>query len=355
LKTTQDLHIILGHFIIEKKDYSFRPINQGFINDTFLVMAEETPLFILQRVNHIVFENVTGLMKNIGTALDFLQDQVYTRITLVETAEGSTFTKIDENYWRLMTYIDGTTAYDTTTQAKIASGAGTIVGKFHQLLEKAPYDEFVDTIPKFHDLSLRKNQFESALLTTAEERKNTAEKAIIFAQETLPLLLEFSKRKIPVRICHNDTKLNNILFKKEGNQALCLIDLDTIMKGYFYYDFGDAVRTIVNTAPEDEQQFEKITFENTLFEAFVDGIAGVEPFLTQEEINTLPLGAVFMPFIHGLRALTDYLMGNVYYKVAYENQNLDRCLSLFDFSKKALDKVTYMEETVSRKLTARGK
>lgn len=353
MKNSQDLHSILGQFTVEEKDYSFRPINQGFINDTFLVVNGETPLFILQRVNHLVFENVAGLMKNIGTALGFLQDQIYTRITLVETAEGSSFAKIGENYWRLMTYIDGTTAYDTTTQNKIARGAGTIVGKFHQLLEKAPYNEFVDTIPRFHDLSLRKDQFESALATTSKERKNTAKKAIIFAQETLPLLLEFSKRKIPVRICHNDTKLNNILFKKEGDQALCLIDLDTIMKGYFYYDFGDAVRTIVNTAPEDEQQFEKITFENKLFEAFVDGIADVEPFLAQEEINTLPLGTVFMPFIHGLRALTDYLMGNVYYKVAYENQNLDRCLSLFDFSKKALDRVAYMEEIVSQKLTAR--
>ena len=353
MKNSQDLHTILGHFVIEKKDYSFRSINQGFINDTFLVLNGEEPLFILQRVNHFVFENVTGLMKNIGTALGFLQDDVYTRIILVETAEGSTFAKIDENYWRLMTFIDGTTAYDTTTRSEIARGAGIIVGKFHQLLEKAPYEEFVDTIPQFHDLSLRKNQFESALVTASEERKDVAQKAIAFAQDTLPLLLEFSKRTIPVRICHNDTKLNNILFKKEDDNALCLIDLDTIMKGYFYYDFGDAVRTIVNTAPEDEQQFEKITFENKLFEAFVDGLADVEPFLTKEEIKTLPLGAVFMPFIHGLRALTDYLMGNVYYKVAYENQNLDRCLSLFDFSKKALDKVAYMENIVSQKLIAR--
>ena len=119
------------------------------------------------------------------------------------------------------------------------------------------------------------------------------------------------------------------------------------MKGHFYYDFGDAIRTIVNTAPEDEQEHEKITFEKRLFEAFVDGIASNGPFLTQVEINTLPLGAVFMPFIHGLRALTDYLNNNIYYKVSYENQNLDRCLSLFDFTQKALDHVDYMQKLVA--------
>jgi hypothetical protein len=122
------------------------------------------------------------------------------------------------------------------------------------------------------------------------------------------------------------------------------------MKGYFFYDFGDAIRTIVNTAPEDEKILDRISFDRNLFDAVIDGIASNGPLLTQEEISTLSLGAVFMPFIHGLRALTDYLNNNIYYKVSYENQNLDRCLSLFDFTQKAYNQVEYMENKVTQKL-----
>ena len=123
------------------------------------------------------------------------------------------------------------------------------------------------------------------------------------------------------------------------------------MKGYFYFDFGDAIRTIANQAAEDEQDHTKITFEKPLFEAFIDGLESSGAFLYQEELDTLAWGAVFMPFIHGLRALTDYLNDNIYYKVSYENQNLDRCLSLFYFTNMALQEVAYMDETIKERLT----
>ena len=123
------------------------------------------------------------------------------------------------------------------------------------------------------------------------------------------------------------------------------------MKGYFYFDFGDAIRTVANTAAEDEQDHDKITFERPLFEAFIKGLESNGPFLSKEEIDLLPWGAVFMPFIHGLRALTDYLNDNIYYKVSYENQNLDRCLSLFNFTNKALQEIEYMTQVVKEGLT----
>jgi hypothetical protein len=122
------------------------------------------------------------------------------------------------------------------------------------------------------------------------------------------------------------------------------------MKGYFHYDFGDAVRTIVNTAPEDEKLHHKITFDRALFKAFIEGLQTSSDFLTKKEKELLPFGAVLLPFLHGIRALTDFLNGNIYYKVAYENQNLDRCLSLFDFTQKALDNFGYMEKTLQEKL-----
>ncbi|MGB3150242.1 MAG: phosphotransferase, partial [Maribacter sp.] len=193
-----------------------------------------------------------------------------------------------------------------------------------------------------------------ALRTSENKKLETAKNAIHFARKTLVQLKEIDFAQIPLRICHNDTKLNNILFSKISGKALCLIDLDTLMKGYFFYDFGDAVRTIANTAPEDERDNNKITFNKSLFSAFIKGLADNGLFLLKEELDSLCFGAVFMPFIHGLRALTDYLNNDRYYKTTYENQNLDRCSSLFNFTQKALDNVPFMEKTIQEYFPSNG-
>jgi len=349
------LQKLLVNFSVAEKDCSFRPLTDGYINDTFLVFSDEQPIYILQRINHLVFENVEGLMGNVQNALEYLEDEDYTKITLVRTKAGDRFFKNESggtSYWRLMTYIDHSTAYNTTESTDIAFEAGRIIGKFHLLLADAKLDDYTDTIPRFHDLELRKEQFEEALKNASREKKEITVNDIEFAIETLTKLESMDQGKLPVRVCHNDTKLNNILFSKKTTKALCLIDLDTVMKGNFHFDFGDAIRTIVNTAPEDEQEHDKITFKKPLFEAFIDGIASNKAFLSQEEINALPLGAILMPFLHGIRALTDYLNDNIYYKVAYENQNLDRSRSLFDFTQKALQNLDFMQKVISEKLKA---
>lgn len=347
------LNLLLENFVVPEKNYSFKPLTDGFINDTFLVFDGGTPLFILQRINHMVFTDVAGLMNNVRNAFRHLSDSDYAAITLVRSRSGESYYEHqngETTFWRVMTYIDGSTAHNTTEDPKVAFEAGKIIAKFNILLQQANADDYVDTIPKFHNLELRKNQFNAALQTTEVQKLEVAKGAIRFAHGVLAKLESMDLADLRIRICHNDTKLNNILFSKDTKKALCLIDLDTLMQGHFLYDFGDAVRTIVNTAPEDEKEHDKITFKKNLFEAFVDGLAANGPFLSQREIDTLPWGAVLMPFLHGLRALTDYLNGNVYYKVAYENQNLDRCLSLFDFTEKALKHMDYMEKTLQVKL-----
>lgn len=343
------LNFILEHFSLPRKTYGFQGLHQGFINDTYLVLDDDRPRYILQRINHSVFKDITGLMGNIDHALHRLDAPDYKQITLVKTKLGKPF-YTDGGYWRLMTYIDESTAYDTTTDIHIAKEAGRIIGKFHQLLDHANLEDYVDTIPRFHDLAWRKEEFQEALRTVDPEKLALANNGIIFAQKTLKTLAALDQADLPIRICHNDTKLNNILFSKTTHKALCLIDLDTLMKGYFYYDFGDAIRTLVNPANEDESNLTKIHFDKDLFLAFVEGLQTNGSFLTQKEIDLLPLGAAFMPFIHGLRALTDYLNNNRYYKVAYENQNLDRCLSLFHFTQKALTELHFMRAVVQEKL-----
>lgn len=334
-----ELKLILSNFSIPEGQYDFQPMTSGLINDTFLVSKEDQSLYVLQRINHTVFENVVGLMANMKLALSYLHSDTYTAPQLLRTKEkGSYFqtSEEDQSYWRLMTFLKDSKTFDTAPNETIAFEAGRVLSEFHSLLEQAKPVEFADIIPRFHDLSLRKEQFEQALPKANSKKLGLANKAIAFAKETIVKLNAIEIDDLPIRVCHNDTKLNNILFSSSSQKALCLIDLDTLMAGHFMYDFGDAVRTIANPAAEDEQNHSKISFNLFLFKAFLKGMASNKPFLSKKEIASLSTGIVLMPFLHGLRALTDYLENNRYYKVDYENQNLDRALSLFDFTKKGL-------------------
>ncbi|MET6991282.1 phosphotransferase enzyme family protein [Sediminicola arcticus] len=351
----KDLQNLLNTFSVDQGNYTFSKINQGYINDTFLVLEHGQPLYILQRINSVVFSNVPAVMSNMSNTLSYLKDKEYSTVALVPTKTGELFCELKhQDYWRLIRYVPNSIAYDIALNTKVAHEAGKILGKFHSLLQNATSDQFVDTIPQFHDLKLRKVQFQEAMNNASQERLHKAIVAIEFVTFIFPQLSELSSLKLPSRICHNDTKLNNILFSKKTNQALCFIDLDTIMKGYFYYDFGDLVRTIANTGKEDEKNHDKITFDKIMFESLLDGLKTTSNFLTPPELKSLPLGVVFMPFIHGLRALTDYLNNDTYYKVSYVDQNLDRSLSLLDFSKKALLQIHYIEAMVTKKLQASG-
>jgi Ser/Thr protein kinase RdoA (MazF antagonist) len=346
---TQHLKHIVNCFKIDTQKITFRRITTGYINDTFLVFRSQNPLYILQRINNKVFKNVEALMLNIEMALDKLQSNDYSSIILLKTTEGKSFYKHNETYWRLMTFIDGSKTYNTTTNPKIAFEAGRIIGRFHSLLQDESFQNFADTIPNFNNLPFRATEFNNALIKTTETRKESVKNEIDFATKTLSKFDDFYRVSLPIRVCHNDTKLNNMLFNKT-NKALCLIDLDTIMKGYFHYDFGDAVRTIVSETNEDEKDLTKIKFNTRLFEHFIDGINNYGTFLSPKEIEYLPIACAIMPFMHGLRALTDYLNGNIFYKITYENQNLDRCKSLFQFSGLALKNQESITSIIQKKL-----
>jgi len=342
---------VLPYFSFERKGYKIQPVSQGYINDTYALLQDGAPSYILQKLNTQVFGNIEVLMQNLNHALPYLNDKNYFQISLIRTIDGQPYLKINESdCWRLMTMVPNSIAFNTTQDKGIALEAGKIIGKFHSLLQEAPLDNFKDTIPGFHDLSFRTQQFEKAAGSATPDKLKDAEKAIIFAKATLDELRFYDPGSLPLRICHNDTKLNNILFDKEDKRALCLIDLDTVMKGYFHFDFGDAVRTIVNSAAEDEKDLDQITFDKGMFEAFTKGLSKNSDFLTKAEIEHLALGVKLMPFMHGIRALTDYLQGNIYYKVSYETQNLDRCLSLFAFTKIATEHMAYMQEVIAKKL-----
>jgi len=350
----ENLKPILENFDIPPGDFRFKTLSNGLINDTYMVSSNDQAKYILQHINTHVFNNVEALVNNIDLVLPVLNGGGYKKIILSINKDGNTvFTTAAGEVWRLMTFIEDSHVFNTTGNPGVAKEAGRIIGLFHHLLADFDTTFLKETLANFHDLNFRFLQFGEALKNARPQNLEIAKKAIDFVNENISGLLAINFSALPVRVCHNDTKLNNILFSGD-NRALCLIDLDTLMPGTFLYDFGDAVRTIVNSAPEDERNLKLINFDEDLFRNFVEGIAMNGNLLEKAEIEQLPSSVVLMPFLHGIRALTDYLENNRYYKVSYELQNLDRCYSLFRFAELALNKQGFMKAFINEVLTARS-
>lgn len=331
------LNVIVSQFNIDISNAMFKPITQGYINDTFIVEENAKAKYVLQRINSNVFNNVPGLHRNMKTVLKKLKASDYSELKLVKTKADQVYFEHDDSFWRLMSFIPNGVAYNYTSNTKIAFEAGRLIGKFHQLLKDENVTNYEVTLPNLNYLPFRITEFQEALKNTSTSLKLNANLDIEFAKTHLSYFENFYKAKLPKRICHNDTKLNNLLFDN-NDTGLCLIDLDTIQEGYFHYDFGDLVRTVVSETNEDEKNLLKIKFNISLFKKLAEGVANSDTSLSKQEIKLLPISCALMPFMHGLRALTDYLNGNIYYKVSYPEQNLDRCRSLFQFTKLALKK-----------------
>ncbi len=322
---------VVNNFGIESDDIEFVPVSQGYIHNSYFVQIKGEIAFVLQRINETVFTNPLRIQKNIDRAIDTLGDSEYSKIHFLKTKTGQTLYKGPEGYWRIMEYIPASVVHESLNDPGLAYQAGKVLGKFHNLTNNLNPEDFEIIIPGFNDLSFRMKEFETAMESADRDSKSKARTEIEYVETKWPVIKNVLDKKLPLRVCHNDSKLSNILFDRFG-KALCLIDLDTIMPGYFYYDFGDAVRTIVNPVSENETDLSRVEFKLDFFEAFLRGLKDSEIQLTQDEISTLVLGCAYMPFLHGLRALTDYLNGNIYYKVNYPDQNLDRAKNLFHFT-----------------------
>lgn len=343
----EKLKEILSYFEIPNVAYQFKIISNGLINDTFLVNGGSNSSYILQKINTSVFENVRGLVNNLSTVLPVLQDTEYAAINLIQTKKGTSVLHYQKEVWRLMNYIPESQVFNTTKDVHIAFETGNILGLFHDLVKHVDPKDIEITLENFHNPAYRYRQFLEAIERATADHLRTAQPEIEFVKRNMADLLSIEFDKLPIRICHNDTKLNNVLFSQD-KKALCLIDLDTIMPGYFLYDFGDAIRTLVNPAAEDERDLSLIDFDPLMFTAFLKGIQKSGLTFTSAESETMHLGAVLMPFLHGLRALTDYLENNRYYKVTYETQNLDRCKSLFRFAQLAMHHSDFMKEEIKK-------
>ncbi len=332
----------LARFRIEGP-FSIQPFGSGHVHDTFRVHDGQGSAFLLQRINHAVFTDVEGMMRNIYRVTQHLHQKIaalpdhssLTTFRVVLTRAGKLFYQdAAGNYWRVFTFIDGGMAYDITPSAAPAREAGRAFGQFQALLLDLPGTPLIETIPKFHHLSNRFTYFEQALAADRARRVSEVSPEVAFVRQRAPEMLRLhaliDSGQIRSRITHNDTKLNNVLLDPVTHRARAVVDLDTVMPGSVLHDFGDAIRTVASTAAEDEVNLSQVQFHLPYYEAFAEGyLAEASAFLTAEEIVYLPLSARYMAFIMGVRMLTDYLVGDTYYKTAYPSHNLDRARNQF--------------------------
>jgi len=338
------LKYIVAQFSIQGDLTDIVAFGNGHINDTYLVTTTAiTPGYILQRKNHQVFKDVPGMMDNIVRVGNHIraklinagiQDVDRRVITHIPTDSGSYYFQDDNgNFWTLCMKIENSKSIDIIENPHQAWLTGKAFGQFQNHLADLPTPPLHETIVDFHNIEFRYLNFRKALEINYNNRSALVQKEIDFAlaHETEMHTLLNAQRSglIPMRITHNDTKINNILFD-ENDEVLCVIDLDTVMPGLVHFDFGDAIRTGASTAAEDETDLNKITINLTLFEAFTQGfLEETKSVLTSAEIGLLPHSAKFMTFIMGLRFLTDYLEGDVYYKIKHAEHNLQRARAQF--------------------------
>ena len=327
-----------------KSDYiSHAELNSGHINNTFLVKASGTKNYILQRINHNVFKDIPGLVNNkilisnhIRSKYVHLSEEDLSKkvLSFVKTKETN-FYYHEENgdFWNVMIFIANGITHDVVVDEEIAYEGGKLLGAFLNATSDFDSSQLIDVIPDFHDMPFRFKQYAFSLQNALKER---LEKANIFIKivsdlkTEMHILQELKEAKvIPVRVTHNDTKISNSLFDND-NKGICMIDTDTVMSGIIHYDFGDAIRTICNTAAEDEKDLSKVEFNLAYYKAYEQGfLEKTKDLLTPECLKYLPLTAKTMIFIMGLRFLTDYFNNDVYYKTRYPEHNLDRARNQF--------------------------
>ena len=333
-------------FAIKGKITSCESYGSGHINHTFLLTSEEDGQefsYILQQMNQDVFKNIEGLMKNVEGVTSFLRRRIIENhgdpdretLNLLPTKEGMDYYRDEDgNYWRIYLFIAGASCYDQVKRPEDFYQSARAFGRFQCLLADFPASALNETIPNFHNTPIRFQAFEEAVAQDKMGRVSEVEKEIQFVRERekeMGLALAMQKDGLlPLRVSHNDTKLNNIMIDDTTGEALCIIDLDTIMPGFSIFDYGDSIRFGANTAQEDEVELSKVSLSLPLFEVYTKGfLEGCEGCLTKEELDMLPYGAKMMTLECGMRFLTDYLQGDTYFHISREKQNLDRCHTQF--------------------------
>lgn len=334
-------------FQVDEALRSFEPTGNGHINDTFLAYTISGKKYILQRINHHIFKEPEKLMENIESVCKHVRKKVALAggdverdvLTVYRTKDDKSFAKDEEGYyWRMYNFIEDTVSYDVVPSNEVFYNCAKAFGVFQKYLGDFDAKTLHETIPYFHHTPKRYENFMKALEKDCMNRAKDVAKEIDFVksrkEDTEALISLYEEGRIPLRVTHNDTKINNIMVDNETQEGVCVIDLDTVMPGFAAYDFGDCIRTGANSGEEDEINLEKVNFLMERFEVFTRGYLEVvgESF-SADEIRSLLIGAKIIILECGMRFLTDYLEGDTYFKIHREHHNLDRARTQFKLVK----------------------
>lgn len=334
----KDYNAIISHFDVQGDVTEIKPLGNGLINDTFVVKtaSPDTPDYVLQRINHNIFKDVDTLQHNIDAVTRHIRkklteagaDDIDRKVlTFVpEKTTGKSYWHDGENYWRIMVFIPDAHTLEAVTP-DTSYNAGKAFGNFQAMLVDIP-DKLEESIPDFHNMEFRMQQLREAVAADpvgrVAEVKDILDEIETRASDMCRAEQLYREGLLPKRICHCDTKVNNMMFDKDG-EILCVIDLDTVMPSFIFSDYGDFLRTGACTAPEDEPDLSKVEFDMDIFRAFTRGyLTSAKSFLTPVEIENLPYAAAMFPFMQAVRFLADYINGDTYYKIAYPEHNLVR-------------------------------
>ena len=341
---------IISNFQIEGEIINVEAYGSGHIHETFRLKNKKSDLndYLLQKINTKIFKSVSNLMSNIQLVTSHLRKKVSEIpgsdvdnevLTLILTTTGQNYYAHDDgSCWRMYLFLKGTQSYDLVENEKQAYEGGTAYGRFQSLLADLDASRLYEILPDFHNINYRLNLFQEAIDRDPFNRVKQVGREIDIVrakQEKMMTILKMGENGlIPLKTTHNDTKFNNVLLN-QNNVAQCVIDLDTIMPGYVAYDFGDAIRTIVNTATEDEKDLVKIGVDMQLFESFTKGfIREANKDLCTAEIESLAHGCLLLPFLIGLRFLTDHIDGDNYFRIHFPGHNRQRARSQFRLAEK---------------------
>lgn len=338
----------------------------GHINDTFLVRCTlddgTEKKYILQRMNREIFTKPEELMENVINVTSFLRKKIIDRggdperetLNVILTKDGNAyFVDSIGEYWRAYVFIEDAESYDLVERPEDFYESAVAFGNFQSLLSDYPAETLHETIKNFHNTKTRFATFKKAVEEDVMGRAASVQDEINFVLEREDVAFALGDMlaagELPLRVTHNDTKLNNIMMDSKTRKGICVIDLDTVMPGLSVYDFGDSIRFGASTGAEDEIDLSKISCDMNLFELYTKGfIEGCKGSLTEKELEMLPMGAKVMTFECGMRFLTDYLQGDTYFKIHREGQNLDRCRTQFKLVKDMEDKWETMHEIVKK-------
>ena len=339
---------------------SCEPYGNGHINDTFLVIADKK--YILQRMNTAIFPDPVGLMENIAGVTEHIRnkttkaggDAARCTLSVIPTLDGKRFFR-DGNgaCWRLYDFVSGTVTKERVERPEDFYTCAKAFGHFQQMLADYPAEKLSEPIANFHNTPWRYENLMKAVAEDKCQRLQSVLPEVEFAKEREAFCKTLEQARaegtLPLRVTHNDTKLNNILFDEVTKEPVCVIDLDTIMPGYSVNDFGDSIRFGANTAVEDETDLSKVSLDLDLFAIYAKGfIEGCDGSLTKAEIELLPVGAMMMTLECGMRFLTDHLQGDTYFKIHRENHNLDRARNQFALVADMEQKLSQMKKIVRK-------